>query len=47
MNRFIPWIDGKCLLRKTIIEMFPKDFNRYIEVFGGAVLTVYKILTST
>ncbi|WKY44154.1 DNA adenine methylase [Eubacteriaceae bacterium ES2] len=36
MNSFIPWIGGKRLLRKTIIEMFPKDFNRYIEVFGGA-----------
>lgn len=36
MNSFIPWIGGKRLLRKTIIEMFPKNFDRYIEVFGGA-----------
>ncbi len=36
MNSFISWIGGKKLLRKTIIERFPQDFDRYIEVFGGA-----------
>ena len=36
MKSFIPWIGGKSLLAKTIIGMFPKDFDRYIEVFGGA-----------
>lgn len=36
MNSFIPWIGGKRLLRKTIVSMFPEDFDRYIEVFGGA-----------
>lgn len=36
MNSFIPWIGGKRLLRKTIIGMFPEEFDRYIEVFGGA-----------
>lgn len=37
MNSFIAWIGGKRLLRKAIIETFPKDgFDRYIEVFGGA-----------
>lgn len=35
MKSFIPWIGGKSLLAKTIIGMFPKDFDRYIEVFGG------------
>lgn len=36
MNSFIPWIGGKKLLRKRILDMFPKEYDRYIEVFGGA-----------
>jgi DNA adenine methylase len=36
MNSFIAWIGGKKLLRKHIIEKFPDDIDRYIEVFGGA-----------
>lgn len=33
MNSFISWIGGKRLLKKKIIEQFPKEFDRYIEVF--------------
>ena len=36
MNSFISWIGGKKLLKKKIIEQFPNNFERYIEVFGGA-----------
>lgn len=36
MNSFICWIGGKKLLRKDIINNFPTDIERYIEVFGGA-----------
>lgn len=36
MNSFISWIGGKKQLRKEIIERFPKEYSRYIEVFGGA-----------
>lgn len=37
MNSFIPWIGGKKLLRKEIINRFPETApTRYIEVFGGA-----------
>lgn len=37
MNSFIPWIGGKKLLRKHILEQFPDEkMGRYIEVFGGA-----------
>lgn len=36
MNSFIPWIGGKRLLRKHIVEFFPDEFSRYVEVFGGA-----------
>ena len=36
MNSYISWIGGKKLLKKKIIEQFPENFDRYIEVFGGA-----------
>lgn len=36
IDSFIKWVGGKKLLRKTIINEFPKHFDRYIEVFGGA-----------
>lgn len=36
MNSFFGWIGGKKLLRKEIVGRFPKEFDRYIEVFGGA-----------
>ena len=36
MNSFISWIGGKKLLRKKILEQFPAEYDRYIEVFGGA-----------
>lgn len=36
MNSFISWIGGKKILRKTILEQFPAEYDRYIEVFGGA-----------
>lgn len=36
MDSFISWIGGKKVLRKKILEEFPSDYDRYIEVFGGA-----------
>lgn len=36
MNSFISWIGGKKLLRNKIIEQFPEEYDRYVEVFGGA-----------
>lgn len=35
MKSFIPWIGGKSLLAKKIKSLFPENFGRYIEVFGG------------
>ncbi|MDE5946363.1 MAG: DNA adenine methylase [Oscillospiraceae bacterium] len=35
MKSFIPWMGGKSLLAKKITELFPDNFDRYIEVFGG------------
>ena len=36
MNSFIGWIGCKRLLRNEITKRFPLNFDRYIEVFGGA-----------
>lgn len=36
MQSFIGWIGGKRALRKDILAMFPENYSRYIEVFGGA-----------
>lgn len=36
MNSFLKWIGGKRTLRKQIIALFPEEYGRYIEVFGGA-----------
>ena len=35
MKSFIPWVGGKSRLAKKIVSMFPDNFDRYIEVFGG------------
>ncbi len=36
MDSFIKWIGGKKLLRNKICEKFPQDYQKYVEVFGGA-----------
>ena len=36
MNSFLSWIGGKKLLREEIVSRFPDNFDKYIEVFGGA-----------
>ncbi len=41
MNSFIGWIGGKKLLRKEIVNRFPENFERYIEVFGGAAWVLF------
>ena len=35
MNSPIPWIGGKRALLSVILEHFPINYERYIEVFGG------------
>lgn len=37
MKSPIPWIGGKTLLKKKILEVFPpqESYNRFIDVFGG------------
>ena len=42
MDSFMGWIGGKRILRKAILERFPKDkVERYIEVFGGAAWVLF------
>jgi DNA adenine methylase len=41
MNSFIGWIGGKKLIRDEIINRFPKGFERYIEVCGGAAWVLF------
>lgn len=36
MNSFMSWIGGKKALRHMILPLFPREYERYIEVFGGA-----------
>lgn len=35
MDSFLSWIGGKKALREVITARFPKEYDRYIEVFGG------------
>ena len=35
MNSIISWVGGKKALRGMIYQRMPKEFGRYIEVFGG------------
>jgi len=41
LNSFIGWIGGKNFLKKEIVSRFPSNFNRYIEVFGGAAWVLF------
>jgi len=35
INSFMSWVGGKKALRDEILMRFPKEYTRYIEVFGG------------
>ena len=35
MNSIISWVGGKKALRPLIYQRMPREFGRYIEVFGG------------
>ena len=36
MDSFMAWVGGKKSLREQIVVRFPLNYERYIEVFGGA-----------
>lgn len=36
INSFMAWVGGKKALRYEILARFPRNYKRYIEVFGGA-----------
>ena len=35
MNSFMSWVGGKKALREVILDRFPAEYKRYVEVFGG------------
>ena len=35
LKSLISWVGGKKALRELIYQRFPKNYGRYIEVFGG------------
>ena len=37
MNSIISWVGGKKALRDLIYLRMPKNYDRYIEVFGGGL----------
>jgi len=41
LNSFISWIGGKKLLKRHIVDMFPENTDRYVEVFGGAAWVLF------
>ena len=43
MDSFISWIGGKKLLRKQITAEFPQEYNRYVEMFGGAGWILFSV----
>ena len=36
INSYMAWVGGKKALRDEILARFPRNYKRYIEVFGGA-----------
>lgn len=36
INSFMAWVGGKKALRDEILARFPRNYKRYIEVFGGS-----------
>lgn len=36
MDSFMTWVGGKKSLREQVVARFPLEYERYIEVFGGA-----------
>lgn len=41
MNSFLSWVGGKNTLKKEIVSRFPKEYDKYIEVFGGAAWVLF------
>ncbi len=41
MNSFLSWVGGKNYLKKEIVSRFPEEYDKYIEVFGGAAWVLF------
>lgn len=42
MNSFMSWVGGKKLLRDDILARLPPEYDKYIEVFGGAGWVLFR-----
>lgn len=42
INSFMSWIGGKKALRDEILQRFPVEYGRYIEVFGGGGWVLFR-----
>lgn len=47
MNSFMSWVGGKKAMRELIVTLFPLQFERYIEVFGGGGWVLFHKKPST
>ena len=44
MNSIISWVGGKKALRDLIYLRMPKNYDRYIEVFGGGGWVLFTMI---
>ena len=42
INSFMAWVGGKKALRDEVLARFPRNYKRYIEVFGGAGWVLFR-----
>lgn len=41
MDSYLTWVGGKKALREEIVKRFPQNYEKYIEVFGGAAWVLF------
>ena len=41
LKPFIPWVGGKTALRPILYELFPGEYTRFVEVFGGGAAVLF------
>ena len=41
MKPFIPWVGGKRAMLPVLYQLFPNDFHRLVEVFGGGAAVIF------
>ena len=41
LKPFIPWVGGKRAMLPVLYQLFPNDFHRLVEVFGGGAAVIF------